>query len=94
MSLAHSGRFKCGASLCGRTFDSSGGLLHHRSSCIHYRQGSTTQANLQRKHSLLCDTVAYPTSKKAKLAQVNLVNSYFPDMSHLTLVTLTEFPSR
>ena len=32
--------FKCGASLCGRTFNTSGGLLCHHPTCIHYQQQS------------------------------------------------------
>lgn len=83
ISLMHAGRFKCGALSCGRTFDSSGALLRHRSSCIYYRQGSTARANLQRKHLLLRDTATNPASKKAKLDQVN---SPLPDVSHLTLI--------
>ena len=34
------GRFKCGASLCGRTFNTSGGLLRHRPTCVYYQQQS------------------------------------------------------
>ena len=38
--MDEAGHFKCGASLCGRTFNTSGGLLRHRPTCVYYQQQS------------------------------------------------------
>ncbi|KAF8437717.1 hypothetical protein L210DRAFT_2342559 [Boletus edulis BED1] len=63
-------RFKCGVPSCWRSFDSSGALLRHRSSCVHYRQESTIRPSLYRKRPLLrTDTTSNLVAKKAKLDQ-------------------------
>ena len=66
-----SGRFKCGALLCGRSFDSSGALLRHRPSCVHYKQESAaTRAGVHRKCPLLwVNMMTNSVVKKAKLDQ-------------------------
>ena len=67
------GRFKCGAWLCTRTFDTSGALLHHRPSCIHYQQQLTAQAKLRLEHKrFLYDTDTGSAFKKARQQQDNV----------------------
>jgi hypothetical protein len=82
-----SGRFKCGALSCGRTFDSSSALLRHRPSCIHHRQESVSRASLQHKHPLLHNIATNPVSKKAKSDEVNVLELPWCVASHFNCVS-------
>lgn len=66
-----SGRFKCGALSCGRSFDSSSALLRHRLSCLYYKQESATaQASIHCKRPLLrANVMTNSVAKKAKVDQ-------------------------
>ncbi|KIM50702.1 hypothetical protein SCLCIDRAFT_34065 [Scleroderma citrinum Foug A] len=69
-----SGRFKCGAPSCERTFDSSSALLRHCPSCLLYRQQAATQANFRCKRlqsNTGCDSVPF---KKLKQHQENVID--------------------
>ena len=60
--------FKCGASLCGQTFNTSGGLLRHRPTCIHYQQQSVAIRSKSRHKRCLpaCKTGNSLASKKPR----------------------------
>jgi len=47
-----SGHFKCGAPSCEHAFDSSGGVLHHHASCVHYQSQHSLHWSGTCKHHL------------------------------------------
>jgi len=47
-----SGHFKCGAPSCEHAFDSSGGVLRRRASCVHYQSQHSLHLSGTRKHHL------------------------------------------
>ena len=71
--------FKCGASLCGQTFNTSGGLLRHRPTCIHYQQQSVAIRSKSR-HKRLVESAPLPSRG------LNLVDQSTNRPLHMTVL--------